>query len=136
LSELAGVLGTDKEEEVLARSWCQVEKETIDFGVMEKADSVVVVPVEMGWSDIGSWASLIELLPADGDGNVVVGNHLGLETKGSLIYSPRRLVATVGVENLIIVETEDAILICPRERAQEVKRLVDRLEEEGWQECL
>ena len=136
LSELAGVLGTEKEEEVLARDWCQVERETIDFGVMEKAEGVIVVPVEMGWSDIGSWASLIELLPADSEGNVVVGNHLGLDTKGSLIYSPRRLVATVGVEDLIVVETEDAILICPRQRAQEVKRLVDKLEDEGWQDCL
>jgi mannose-1-phosphate guanylyltransferase len=136
LSRFCDAPNPETEKEVLDTLWHQVERETIDFGIMEKADDVAVIPVEMGWSDIGDWASLIELLPSDGDGNVVVGNHLGLETRGSLIYSPKRLVTTLGVENLIVIETEDAILICPRDRAQEVKRLVDRLEEEGWQECL
>lgn len=136
LTELDEVLGTDQENEVLARAWPLVEKQTIDFGVMEKAEDAVVIPVEMGWSDVGSWASLVELLPCDGDGNVVVGHHLGLETKGSVIYSPRRLVTTVGIEDLIVVDTDDAILVCHRDRAQEVKALVERLAEEGWQECL
>jgi mannose-1-phosphate guanylyltransferase len=136
LSELEGVLGTDKENEVLERTWPTVEKETIDFGVMEKAQDVVVIPAEMGWSDVGSWASLGDLLPADDDGNVVVGTHLGLETTGSLIYSPKRLVATVGVEDLIVVETDDVILVCRRDRAEDVKALVDKLEKEGLDHCL
>jgi mannose-1-phosphate guanylyltransferase len=136
LAEVAQVLGTEEERAVLERTWPEVEKETIDFGVMEKAEEVVVIPAEIGWSDVGSWASLRELLPRDGDGNVVVGHHVGLETKGALIYSPDRLVATVGVEDLIVVDTEDAILVCSRDRAQEVKALVERLEEEGWRECL
>lgn len=136
LAELDQVLGTEDEREVLERTWPQVEKETIDFGIMEKAEDVVVMPVEMGWSDVGSWASLAELLPSDGEGNVVVGRHLGLETRNSVIYSPHHLVATIGIEDLIVVATEDAILVCPRDRAQEVKALVERLDEEGWQECL
>ena len=136
LSQLEQVLGTEEERVVLERTWPQVEKETIDFGVMEKADHVVVIPVEMGWSDIGSWASLVDLLPADSDGNVVVGSHVGLDTRDSVIHSSRRLVTTVGVENLIVVETDDAILVCSRDRAQEVKALVERLDEEGWQEWL
>jgi mannose-1-phosphate guanylyltransferase len=136
LSEVGCVLGTEAEETELERTWPEVEKETIDFGVMEKADGVLVIPVEMGWSDIGSWASLIDLLPADGDGNVVVGNHLGLDTRNSVVHSPRRLVATVGVEDLIVVETEDVILICARDRAQDVKALVDRLDDEGLQDWL
>jgi len=136
LSEVGCVLGTEAEETVLERTWPEVEKETIDFGVMEKADDVMVIPVEMGWSDIGSWASLEDLLPADEDGNVVVGNHLGLSTRNSIVHSPRRLVATVGVEDLIVVETEDVVLICARERAQEVKALVDRLDAEGLQDWL
>ncbi len=136
LTELEGVLGTDKENEVLERTWPTVEKETIDFGVMEKAQGVVVIPVEMGWSDVGSWASLGDLLPADDDGNIVVGTHLGLETTGSLIYSPKRLVATVGVEDLIVVETDDVILVCRRDRAEDVKALVEKLEKEGLDHCL
>jgi mannose-1-phosphate guanylyltransferase len=136
LTEVEAVLGTEEEGEVLERTWSLLESETIDFGVMEKADNVVVIPVEMGWSDVGSWASLIELLPCDGEGNVVVGQHVGLDTKSSLIYSPSRLVATVGVENLIVVDTEDVILICSADRAQEVKALVERLDEHGLQHCL
>jgi mannose-1-phosphate guanylyltransferase len=136
LSQLEQVLGTEEEGVVLERTWPQVEKETIDFGVMEKADHVVVIPVEMGWSDIGSWASLVDLLPADSDGNVVVGSHVGLDTRDSVIHSSRRLVTTVGVENLIVVETDDAILVCSRDRAQEVKALVEKLDEEGWHDWL
>jgi mannose-1-phosphate guanylyltransferase len=136
LTEIERVLGTEEEREVLELTWSLVESETIDFGVMEKAKDVVVIPVEIGWSDVGSWASLIELLPCDGEGNVVVGRHVGVDTRSSLIYSPRRLVTTVGVENLIVVDTEDAILICSADRAQEVKALVERLDEDGWQDCL
>ena len=136
LAEVEEALGRSEEREVLERAWSLVESETIDFGVMEKAEDVVVIPVEMGWSDVGSWASLIELLPCDGEGNVVVGRHVGLDTRSSLIYSPRRLITTVGVENLIIVDTEDALLICSADRAQEVKALVERLDEDGWQDCL
>jgi mannose-1-phosphate guanylyltransferase len=136
LHEVGCVLGTPDAQAVLERAWSGVERETIDFGVMEKAEDVVVIPVDMGWSDIGSWASLTDLLPADSQGNVVVGKHLGLGTERCVIYSPRRLVATVGVENLVVVETEDAILVCSRDRAEEVKALVDKLDEEGWQDWL
>jgi mannose-1-phosphate guanylyltransferase len=136
LTEVERVLGTEEEREVLERAWSLVESDTIDFGVMEKAEDVVAIPVEMGWNDVGSWASLIELLPGDGEGNVILGRHVGLETRSSLIYSPHRLVTTVGVENIIVVDTEDAILICSTDRAQEVKALVERLDEEGWGECL
>jgi mannose-1-phosphate guanylyltransferase len=136
LREVGGLLGTPDGAAALKRTWPTVERETIDFGVMEKAKNVAVIPVDMGWSDIGSWASLADLLPADGEGNIVVGRHVGLGTKRCVIYSPRRLVATVGVENLVVVETEDAILICSRDRAEDVKALVDRLDEEGWRDCL
>jgi mannose-1-phosphate guanylyltransferase len=133
LSDVGCVLGTAEESGVLERTWPGVEKETIDFGVMEKAEDVVAIPVEMGWSDIGSWASLVDLLPTDGDGNAVVGTHVGSDTRNCVLYSPGRLIATVGVENLIVVETEDAILVCPLDRAEEVKALVDRLDEERLQ---
>jgi mannose-1-phosphate guanylyltransferase len=136
LREVGGALGTADAAAALEWMWPEVERETIDFGVMEKAENVVVIPVDMGWSDIGSWASLADLLPADGAGNIVVGQHFGLGTKECVVYSPRRLVATIGVENLVVVETEDAILVCSRERAEDVKALVDRLDEEGWQDWL
>jgi mannose-1-phosphate guanylyltransferase len=113
-----------------------VENETIDYGIMERAEDVAVIPVDIGWSDVGDWAALYDLLPANGEGNVVVGPHVGLDTTGCLIHGSRRLVATIGLENMIVVDTEDALLVCPKERAQEVKKLVDMLKEMGRDEYL
>lgn len=113
-----------------------IPQETIDVGIMERATKVGVVPASFGWSDIGSWAELLDALPKGEDGNVVRGQHLGLDSRRSLIYAGSRLVATIGVEDLIVVETPDAVLVCPRSRAQDVKKLVERLQAEGREALL
>ena len=136
LMEIDAALGTVGERAVLERVWPQVENETIDYGIMERAEDVAVIPVDIGWSDVGDWAALYELLPTDADGNTVVGEHVGLDTKGCLIHGSRRLVATIGLEDMIVVDTEDALLVCPRERAQEVRDLVKKLKESGREEYL
>ena len=127
LMEIEAALGTEREREVLEQVWAGVEDEMIDYGVMERAEDVVVIPVDIGWSDMGDWATLYKLLPADERGNVVIGEHVGLDTAGSLIYGTKRLIATIGLRNMIVVETEDAVLVCPKERAQDVKKLVEML---------
>lgn len=127
LEEIAAALGRSRARAVLERVWDGVANQTIDYGVMERAEDAAVIQADIGWSDVGSWATLFELLPANGEKNVVIGEHLGVETRNSLIYSPRRLIATVGIEDLVIVDTDDALLVCPRHRAQEVKALVDEL---------
>ncbi|MHB0878584.1 MAG: mannose-1-phosphate guanylyltransferase [Anaerolineae bacterium] len=130
LAKIDAVLGTDREAAELPALWRDVESISIDFGLMEKADNVAVVPADLGWSDIGTWASLAEVLPADEYGNVVIGGqHVGLGTRGSLVYGTTRLVATIGLEDMIVVDTEDAVLICPKDRAQDVKSLVDQLKQ-------
>ena len=116
--------------------WAQVKNETIDRGIMERADNAAVVPIDIGWSDIGSWASLHDLLNADWSGNVVRGSHLGIDTRGSLIHSNGKLIATIGLSDLIVVETEDAILICPKARAQDVKEIVEALKRQNRSELL
>jgi mannose-1-phosphate guanylyltransferase len=131
LMEIDAALGTAEERAVLERVWPQVKNETIDYGIMERAEDVVVIPVDIGWSDVGDWAALFELLPANGEGNVVVGQHIGLDTTGCLIHSSSRLVTTIGLEDMIVVDTADALLVCPRERAQDVKKLVDMLKRMG-----
>jgi len=136
LMEIDAALGTAEERAVLERVWSEVENETIDYGIMERAEDVAVIPVDIGWSDVGSWATLLELLPADEEGNVVIGQHVGLDTRGCLIHSSRRLVTTIGLEDMIVVDTEDALLVCPKERAQEVKKLVDMLREMGKEKYL
>jgi mannose-1-phosphate guanylyltransferase len=128
---------TGKVGEIPEEIWLAIESETIDYGIMEKADNVAVIPADLGWSDVGSWATLLDLLPPSDDGaNVVVGRHVGIDTRNSLIFSPERLIATVGLENIVIVDTGDVILVCPKERAQDVKKVVQYLEEQGLYDVL
>jgi mannose-1-phosphate guanylyltransferase len=136
LSEIEQALGTGDELAVLERAWAGVTKETIDYGIMEHAREVAVIPVHIGWNDIGSWQTLMNLLEADTDGNVFTGEHIALDTHNTLIYSPKKLVAAIGLEDMIVVETQDALLICPRERCQDVRRVVDALRESGQESLL
>jgi mannose-1-phosphate guanylyltransferase len=127
LSEIENAVDTADEQTVLQRVWMDVHKETIDYGIMERAPEVAVIPVCIGWNDIGSWQTLMELLEADAEGNVLIGDHLVLDTHDTLVYSPSKLVAAIGLKELIIVETDDALLICPRERSQDVRKAVEAL---------
>jgi mannose-1-phosphate guanylyltransferase len=137
LQELSGGLGSGSYREVITRVWPQVGKQTIDYGVMEKAASVAVIPIQVGWVDVGSWASLDLVLPLDEKGNAFTGPHVEIDTRNTLVFmSSNRLAAIVGVENLVIVDTEDALLVCPKEREQEVREVVRLLKEAGKTEYL
>ncbi|MBI5029865.1 MAG: mannose-1-phosphate guanylyltransferase [Chloroflexi bacterium] len=127
LRTIAKDLGTRKEKSTLKRVWDKIANETIDVGIMEKSQRVVTLPIDVGWSDVGSWATLLDLLPANRENNVVVGEHIGVDTTSTLVYSPNRLIATVGLRDMIVVDAGDAILVCPKDRAQQVKHLVDAL---------
>lgn len=114
--------------------WPEVANTTIDYGIMEGAERVAVIPAEgLGWNDVGSWESLLEVLPADAAGNVVVGaDLLGVETEGALVHTAeagRKLVAAIGVTDLVIVDTGDVLLVCPRARAQDVRAIVAALKQ-------
>ena len=112
--------------------------ESIDFGVMEKADNVVVVPAEFGWSDVGSWGALPEVLKPDPAGNVAISvrEELALDAEGCLVYGGGKLIALIGVNDLIVVDTPDALMVCHRDRAQDVKKIVEELEKRGLAEYL
>ena len=110
--------------------WDRISPITIDVGIMERARNVAVVPCDMGWSDVGSWAALLDILPGDEKGNLAMGKgrHVTLDTSGSLVYSSEnKLVAAIGLEDMIVVSTRDALLVLPRSRAQEVSALVKEL---------
>jgi mannose-1-phosphate guanylyltransferase len=115
----------------LEKVWSQVKEQTIDYGVMEQARDVVVLPVDIGWMDVGSWASLAELLPADKDGNIFVGPHEEIDTHNTMVFGGKRLVATIGVQDLVIVDSDDAVLVCAKQREQEVREIVERLKQNG-----
>ncbi len=116
----------------------EVASISVDYGIMEHSDKVMVVPAEMGWSDVGSWSALPDVVPSDDTGTVCVNSrgHIMVDSSDCLIYTDNRMVATVGVTNLIVVSTPDAILVCDRSRAQDVKKVVEILELEGHQELL
>ena len=136
LTRISEAIESSNYEKVLDDTWVEVGKQTIDYGVMEGAADVVVVPSEIGWSDIGSWSSIASLLPCDDDKNVVVGNHMGIGTSGSLIFGGRRLIATIGLEDMVIVDTEDALLVCPKRHDQKVREIVNKLKQGSQQEFL
>ena len=98
---------------------------------MERAQNVYVVPAEFGWDDVGSWGSLARVLPKDTGGNVIIGETMTLETENCIIDSGKLLVATVGVKDLIIVATEDAVLVCHKKRDQQIKNILERLKGSG-----
>ncbi len=131
LAQIEATLGTSAYQTTLRRVWPEVTPQTIDYGVMEGAEDVVVIPVDIGWSDVGNWSSMREILPADEEGNVVVGEHLGLDTRNTVVFGGRRLIATIGLEGMVIVDTDDALLVCPIEREQDVREIVQRLREMG-----
>jgi len=138
LMVVEAAIGTPDYQAALDGVWPLVEKETIDYGIMEQAEDVAVIPVDIGWSDVGSWGSIPPLLNADEQGNFVIGSHLGVDTTDSLIYEHgrNRLIATIGLRDMIIIDTDDAVLVCPLDREQDVKAIVNLLEESGADDLL
>jgi len=136
LLELSKYLDTDKELEKMRELFQPLERLSIDVAIWEKAKKITVIPSDLGWSDVGSWASLKEVLMANKSGNLINAKFVGLDTKNCLVYGGERLIATIGLENIIIVDTDDAVLVCPIDQAQKVKELVTKLKKEGKQEYL
>jgi mannose-1-phosphate guanylyltransferase len=130
LAQIEKALATEREDQVITDVYKGLKSISIDYGVMEKAEAVAVLAGDFGWSDVGSWAALSELLSKDENGNVVQASHLGIETEGCFIRCPGKLVTTIGIKDLVIVQTEQGLLVCPKHRTQEVKKIVELLEEQ------
>ncbi len=130
LEEIDAAIGSPQEREVLEAVWPRIQSVTIDVGIMERAERVAVVPISVGWNDVGSWKAVWEMMSADDDGNVVAGKHIGLDTSNTLIWGGERLIATIGLDDMLIVDTEDVVLVCRKERSQDVKMLVEALRRE------
>lgn len=136
LLEIKNAIGTDMEQEIIQKLYPEMESISIDYGIMEKSPDVLVIPGSFGWNDIGSWDMLGAVQAFDEHQNVTVGNTLSIHTTNSILYSSGRLVAAVDVNNLIIVETPDAVMVCPTESAQNVKEIVEQLKQNGQTEYL
>ena len=105
----------------------KLESVSIDYGVMEKAANIHMLPCDFSWSDVGSWAALPDVIARDESGNVLQGDVLAIDTHSCVIYSEKRLVACIGLQNMVVVETPDAILVCPLSEAQRVRSVVEEL---------
>lgn len=110
----------------IADIYAKMPRTPIDIGIMEKAEKRAVIPVDYGWSDVGSWKALADISPVDKDGNYLPSKHLAIDSQGNYIISDK-FVSLIGVQNLVLIETEDAILITTKERSEDVKKVVDTL---------
>lgn len=131
MAEIRAAIGTDREREVIDEQFNAVQSISIDYGVMEGADDVVVIPATFRWSDVGHWAAVDEVRETDENGNVVDADALLLDVADSVIYSEGgdRLIAAAGLDGMVVVDTPDALLVVPKKRAQDVKKIVQALQE-------
>ncbi len=140
VSEIASAWDTPKREAVIQEHWSGLKSQTIDYGIMEHAEKVAVLPAGgLGWSDVGAWDSLFEVLMPDADGNVAVNTeHIEIDSHHTLVYSANsgRLMVTIGMDNVIVVDSGDVLLVCKADQAQRVRDVVEKLKKEKQEKYL
>ncbi len=138
LLKIDKVLGTPDEASTVSHVYKKLSSISIDYGVMEKADKVFVIPGDFGWSDVGTWDALADISSKDVKNNTALGGSRTImeDSENSLVYNPGKLTALVGVKDLIIVETKDALLICKKGRSQDVKKIVEKLDADKMKKYL
>ena len=134
LMRIADTIGTDRYDTILDELWQGIPKQTIDYGIMENAKRVIVLPADMDWLDVGTWNNLKTVLDSDDKGNSKRGDVILWNSENSMVIGDKRLVAGIGLENMIIVDTPDALLVCDMAQADEVKALVEHLKMIGRQD--
>ena len=140
VKEVSAAWDTLKQDEVLQEYWHDLKNQTIDYGIMEKAEQVAVLPAGgLGWSDVGSWNSLFEILLPDMNGNVATSaQHLALDTHNTLVYSDddQRLVVTIGLDDMVVVDAGDVLMICKADQSQKVRDVVEHLKKHHQEKYL
>ena len=134
--QISAAYGTDKFEDTLNRIFPTMPSESIDYGIMEYAENIYTIPGSFGWDDVGSWLFLERLNPTNEMGNIVLGDVITIDTKNSIISGGKKLIAAVGVEDLIVVDTDDALLICSKISTQDVKKVTEALKNCGRNELV
>jgi mannose-1-phosphate guanylyltransferase len=140
VNKIAAAWGTAEQEQVVQSYWYDLKSQTVDYGVMEKAERVAVLPAGgLGWNDVGSWDSLFEVLLPDMNGNVATSaQHLALDTNNTLIYTKddERLVVTIGLDDMVIVDAGDVLMVCKVDQSQKVKDVVEHLKKHHQEKYL
>ncbi len=138
LEKVAEAMETEEEKKILQEVFPTLPRISVDYGIMEKSKETLVVPASFGWDDLGSWTSLERVDKPDSDGNIFEGNVLSMDTKNSIIRSnnQEKLIATLGIEDVIVVDTEDVLLVADKARTSDLKNLIEELKERGLQRYL
>ena len=127
LLKIQEAIGTEQQDAVLESTFSNFKSESIDYGIMEKADNIYILPGTFGWDDVGSWLAVERIRKTNESGNVVEGNIITVDCKNNIIQGGKKLIATVGIEGLIIVDTEDATLVCDKDSAGDIKKVLENL---------
>lgn len=127
LIKIKEAVNTPQYAQVLQEAFMQFTAESIDYGIMEKSQNIFTIPGSFGWDDVGSWLALERVNRTDMDGNMLQGDVITINTSNTVVVGNKKLIATVGAENMIIVDTDDALLICAKNATQDVKRVIEEL---------
>ena len=136
LHKLKPFLDADGLEQEINHIYPDLESISIDYGVMEKAGNVLMIPADFGWNDLGTWASMAQIWPKDDQGNVNQGEIMAMESQGNVVFCQEKLCVLLGVDDLIVVDTEDALLVCPVNRAQDIGKVLDLMKQRGMEQYL
>ena len=127
LETIEQAIGTDREEDVLKEVFAEISPISIDYGVMEKAGNVYVLPSSFGWDDVGSWLAVGRINPGNDMGNVIRGDVVTINSARCIVEGGNKLIAMVGLEDTIIVDTKDALLVCAKENAGDIRKVLETL---------
>lgn len=127
LLRISETIGTNQYPDVVKNEFSSFKSESVDYGILEKAKDIFILPGTFGWDDVGSWLAMERINQTNEDGNVITGNVISIKTKDCIISGSEKLVAAVGLENLIVIDTPDAMLICTKDHSQDVKQVLENL---------
>lgn len=136
LIRLKPFLDTDGLHQEINHTYPDLASISIDYGVMEKADNVLMIPADFGWNDLGTWASMAEIWPKDDQGNAHQGEIMVMESRGNVVFCQEKLCVLLGVNDLVVVDTEEALLVCPVNRAQDIGKILDLMKQRGMERYL
>lgn len=136
LETIGAAIGTPREDDVLQEVFPRLASESIDYGIMEKAENIFILPGDFGWDDVGSWLAVGRIRKTDGQNNVLSGNVVSVGSSNCVIQGGGKLIAAVGLTDMIVVDTEDATLICAKESAGDIKKVLEQLRDAGRDEYL
>ena len=125
--DIKNAFGTEEYTKVLEKTFAEFKPQSIDYGIMERSDHIYTIPGSFGWDDVGNWLALERINKANDNGNIVQGDAITIDTKDSIIFGGKKLIAIVGLEDIVVVDTDDALLICAKDATQDVKKVVDSL---------